>query len=347
MTVMTDREPLTLRFGAPTPVKDQRYLMLSGRKEIFVVSAAMFQQLDQPRDRFRDPVLLRLGQFPGQISLVAPSRSFTLSRQQMDWRLTQPVADAADSAVITRSLQQLGAMRIQRFVDDAPAVEHRAAWGFDPPAAELTLTPPDGSPPVTLFFGAELPDAKELRYAKRSDEPSLYAVDAKDLDAVLIDPNSLRARHCFHALSSQVMRIEVRRDQSGWLIERPSGLGTAWLAVGLQIPLDQQQAEAFAVRVSGLQVSGFVDEAPADLARYGLAAPGGTISLTVEANRPPQRLLIGAAIPGSKERYGLIEGRPAVVRLPKELEEVWFGTPERLQAPAQPAPERPTSSAPE
>ena len=178
--------PTTLLFGETTPVGAARYAKLAGGAEVFVIPPEIFDDANRPLDIFRDPRLLRFSTGAvDRITLATPSTTTELTRQGDAWRLTRPLTDQADGTQVDALLRNLVGMRIKRYVDDAPAVERLTECGLDHPALELTLAlqqPSAGG--LTLFFGSPLPDDRSLVYAKRSDEPSLYAVAAVDVEAL-------------------------------------------------------------------------------------------------------------------------------------------------------------------
>ena len=61
--------------------------------------------------------------------------------------------------------------------------------------------------------------------------------------------------------------------------------------------------------------------------RYGLEPPRATIAIWTEGTEQPQRLLVGDPIEQTQSRYGRIEGRQMVVRLPEIINEL-IATPE-------------------
>ena len=207
ITLIAQGAPTTLLIGETTPVGHNRYLQLSGRPDIFVITPQLFNDANQPVETLRDRQLIRPDPSAAEgITLTSPTTSFALARHPGspmpgtgaggDWALTHPIQDRADQAAVSRVLGNLRKITIKRFVHDALPAEPLAAWGLDHPRAEVSLSHPDhAGASLTLVFGATLPDEKTLVYAKRSDEPSLYAVDAADVDALLATTaESLRAR---------------------------------------------------------------------------------------------------------------------------------------------------------
>jgi hypothetical protein len=92
-----------------------------------------------------------------------------------------------------------------------------------------------------------------------------------------------------------------------------------------------------------LRLIDFIDEAPSDLARYGLQPPAGTLAVWTDGRAEPYRVLIGSALEDGATRYGRIEGRAALVSLPEHVTE-WlsisaerFTTPTASESAAPPA----------
>ena len=197
ITWVSEGHPVTLVVGETTPVGVSRYAKLSDRAEVFVIPPDVVDDANRPPEIFRDPRLLRFSTWGvDHITLATSASQVELARQGTAWRLTlralrpqgpeaRPVADEADGSAVDALLRNLVGLRIKRYVDDAPAVEQSAAWGFDHPMLELTLSfqQPSGER-VTVFFGKPLPEDASVVYAKRSDEPALYAVALVDVQAL-------------------------------------------------------------------------------------------------------------------------------------------------------------------
>ena len=198
ITWVSEGHPVTLLVGDTTPVGVSRYAKLSDRAEVFIIPPDVVDDANRPPEIFRDPRLVRLSTWAvDHITLATSSSEIELTRQGTVWRLSavpagtgqagliQPIADEADGSAVEMLLRNLVRLRIKRYVDDAPAVEQMSAWGFDHPMLEMTLSfqqPPGGR--VTLFFGKPMPEDASAIYAKRSDEPALYAVASVDVQAL-------------------------------------------------------------------------------------------------------------------------------------------------------------------
>ena len=345
MSVVSPAGPTTLLIGETTPVAGNRYVQIKGRPEIFIVSARLFDDANQVPEQFRDPLLLRFDAWQADgLSVSATGRSLTLARTPRGWQIAstgptgpgpqsnpdQPWSDVADRTEVNSLLQHIARVSIARFLEETPQVEQVAAYGFDQPRAEVTLRRKDASS-VTVFFGKPLPDHNSLLYAKRSDEPALYAVSNADIEALVRDPHGLRSKPCFDFFTNEVSKLEVVWEGARWMMERAEG---RWKTEGAAGPLDEARVEEFLNDVVDLRLGGFVDDAPKDLVRYGLEPPKGALTVWTVADPPPQRLLVGSTIEPSTNRYGRIDGRAAIVRLPETITEVLAKTLDSLSAPA-------------
>lgn len=316
VTALANGTPATLLIGGTTPLTTHRYAKLADRPEIFTVPPGVFDAINHPPETFRDPRLLRVNRWRLKtLTVSSPTTGFTLTQGDRDWTLTHPVTDRAEAAEVQTLLRQLEDLRIRRVLDDAPQVEQWATWGFDRPTAEVRLREEGASSDLTLFVGAPLAEDTALLYAKRSDEPSLYAVAKADVAALLRDPHGLRSKACFEFFASQARRVEVSWEGATQSLERAE---QGWKASATGQVLAAPEVERFLSALADLRLGGFVEDAPSDLSRYGLEPPAGSVAVWLEGEEQPQRLMVGGPLEGSTNRYGRIEHRHTVVRLPEE-----------------------------
>lgn len=341
LTFVADGRPTTLSWGDTTTNPQQRYLRLEDRPEVFVVPGFLFETANKPMEDYRDHLLIRLNPWElREVQVAAAGASFTLVQDEHGWSLTQPFADRADRAEAGAFVNQLGNLSIHRFVTDQAQPAQRQTHGLETPATQIALTwkePPERR--VTLGFGAPMPSeaagsadaaAPALVAAARSDEPaSIYAVTASALEALAREPQRLRATACFDFFTSQVAKVEWTREGTAWTMERQDG---AWRVPDRPEALAAGQVDGVLSRLADVRLSGFPDEAPADLARYGLAPPAGAIRLWTVGEDEPQQLEVGAAVDASGDRYGRIAGRSPVVRLPAIVSDLLQTSPDSLAA---------------
>ncbi len=340
LTLVANGTPTVLLFGELTPIHSNRYVKVSDRSEMFVVSSGLYDTANHPLETFRDPFLLHLDTWlVDELRVTSPTATVALKRSNNDWDVTQPFNDRAERSKVNALLRRLEGLRIKRFLNDAPQVEQLSTWGFDHPQVEVRLHEREAPEAITLFFGGPLADEATLLYAKRSDEPPLYAAAAADVESLLKDPQALRATTCFEFFTSSVRQVEVEQEGKRWVIERANltgSLGAAptgisWREKGSGTTLETLQVDQFLSKLADMRLSGFVEEAPSDLSRYGLKPPAGTIAVWTVGQETPQRLSVGGRIEGSADRYGRIDAREVVVRLPDLVTELLATPPAQFQ----------------
>lgn len=345
LAVTAGTRTTTLLFGEPTPVGDNLYLALPDSPKVFVVGTRLFEELNQPLETYRSRELLEFETWKVTRIAVASSRaSYTLTKQGQRWQLTDPIADEADSAAASTTLSKLRNLPIERFMTDSPPAEPSPQWGFDAPFARITLTLEGAEQPLELAIGNTAVDDEQQRYARRSDEPTVYTVNHSSIEELLPDPQTLRSKMLMDFFADQVAKIHLAWQEAAWTIEKIDG---QWNVSGGQEALDAAKVEEWLWRLRDTKLNRFLEDAPQDLAparpelhgaggRYGLEPPSGTIQVWVTDQPEPTQLLIGASVEPGKTRYGRVVGRAAVVELPETINDLLTATPESFHAQPEP-----------
>jgi hypothetical protein len=171
-------------------------------------------------------------------------------------------------------------------------------------------------------------------YLKIAGEPDVLVVRGELHDrAVQMDPKGWRDRTIFPGVSPEADQITIddgttrtvlRRERRQWTMSEPVRTRVDEHAGG-------ELLSALGRAVSG----GFILDEPQDLSGFGLDEPAGTVTVVssraVGGDGGPRReartlrLLVGARMGvGSEDRFGMVEGRPVVVRLPEPVLVAFF-----------------------
>lgn len=190
VTIVTAEGTTVLLFGEATAVGGNRYVARSEGAEVFVVGSYLFDTLNQPVESYRSHELVgvELGAVTG-LTVSSPSVSYELKKVEGMWKLAPE--EAADLNEVNLLLSELNTLRIQRFLEEQAEISAHPEWGFQTPTAKISVTMPADEPPLEITLGAGTNDNAQQRYATRSDEPTLYAVNGADVDALLKDPATL------------------------------------------------------------------------------------------------------------------------------------------------------------
>ena len=183
----------TLEFGDPTAVGGQRYLRLAGSPTVWVVSSRLFDTLAQPVEAYRSHELLSFDTWRAtsvQVE-VAGQPAYHLHRTGeagSAWQLVEPSANQPDPSAASAILNTLRNLKIQRFITETPQVEDVSRWGLDQPLAHVTVEAEGKT--WEVFVGNPADQEAGWRYTKRVDEPTIYAINARDVEAL---PDRLKA----------------------------------------------------------------------------------------------------------------------------------------------------------
>ena len=341
LTAIAGSRTVTVLFGTPTAVGGNRYVTLADSSKVLTVSSRLFDALNHPLDAYRSRELLDVDTWSAtQITVASPASSYALRKEAQAgrWQLLEPLVDEAEGAAVSSTLSKLRGLRADRFITDAPQVEQAAAWGFDAPSAHITIALTNKAAPLELFVGKPTTDNPEQRYAKRTDEPTIYAVTKDRVEALLQDPQTLRARTVLDFFANQATKVRVRWQDASWTIEKREG---TWQLADDQQALDGSHVDEWLWKLRDVKLTRFVEDEPQSLSRYGLDPPKGTIQVWLTDQQQAKELLIGEAVGQGKARYGRMVGRPGIVELPETLLDLLATNPESFTA--QPPSSQPTS----
>lgn len=340
LTIIAGTRATQLLFGEKTAVGENRYAKVVTSPKVAIIRGGFFDTVNQPLEAYRSHDLLAFDTWrTRQLDITTQTVSYTLVKHGERWQLTRPLTDDADSGAAPTTLSTLRNLRIERFLTDSPQVEQLATWGFDAPYAHVTVMLENTSKPLELFIGKPTPDNADQLYAKRVDEPTLYAVAKSRVDELLQDPQSLRSEMVLDVVASQVSKVQLTWQGQTWTLEKAN---EQWTLTEGRLPLETSKVEDFLGKLRDVKLTRFVEDQPSELARYGLAPPKGIIEVWEAAQQGSKQLLIGDPInqgaaparpsdEGAGGRYGRVTGRASIVELPSSLNEILATTPDSFQ----------------
>jgi hypothetical protein len=244
------------------------------------------------------------------------------------WTQTEPFAHPMDPFSIRQLASLAGQVEVVKRL--VPGDQEGADLGLQPPRATVTYEWPNG----TLGLRLGRPAVAGRSYLKIAGEPDVLVVRGELHDrAVQMDPKGWRERTIFPGVSPEADQITIddgttrtvlRRERRQWAMTEPVRTRVDDLARG-------ELLSALGRAVSG----GFILDEPQDLSGFGLDEPAGTVTVVssraVPGDGAPRRetrtlrLLVGARMGvGSEDRFGMVEGRPVVVRLPEAVLMAFF-----------------------
>src|SRR5262249_41195872 len=119
-----------------------------------------------------------------KIDIKRAAESFALQHAEGDWKLTAPVAVAADKAKANNLADDLGRLEAVEYTNDDPKPEDLAKAGLDKPDLTAAIAFNDSSKAAqTLQIGKQR-DMKPEYFAKLAGGTSIFVVKKEIRDAI-------------------------------------------------------------------------------------------------------------------------------------------------------------------
>jgi hypothetical protein len=275
------------RLGYRTPVGERVYIQMIGASDVHVTESALLDLLPNTVGDWRDHRFVDLATIPfNRLRVSSGAREYELEFIAIEqrWRLVRPRPARADGARIERALQQMQALRVERFVQDAPGADLEP-YGLHEPALELSLLF-DTNQVFSAQFGRSPPDNPELVFARRSDYPNVVLLSRAALETMAVPYTQFLDYRLVDQSIDRANRIEVQAVESfvlerqatgGWRVTEPNDFAT-----------DPALIQAFLKRFQALRIAEVAKEVVSDLdlPNYGLAAPSRQYRLLVAHEAP-------------------------------------------------------------
>jgi len=183
--LLADGAEHTLRVGDLNPTGVSVYIQPGGSGPIRVVQKAAMDVFSEPILHYREDRITAFDT-PDAVALTVTVHGETLRVERTgaaSWHQTVPTAQPAPRDAVRRLLGGVAALRVQRFVADAP--DDRADWGLAPPLHTLEVVLGSGRV-VAVEVGAAVPGADPaLRFVYLPADDAVYAVKDGFLGALV------------------------------------------------------------------------------------------------------------------------------------------------------------------
>ncbi|PYM42861.1 MAG: hypothetical protein DME12_06000 [Candidatus Rokuibacteriota bacterium] len=308
---LKDGRRLELQLGAKSPTGVWVYAREAGKAAVFVVSDTVLRDVTRPLSEFRDKTVLAFG--ARQVTAFeVVTREGTLAVEQVDgrWRLTRPVALAADTETVTAFLDKLQSTRIKEFVAESP--KSLVPYGLERPIRVSIHTGRDKDRVTASLLIGTVDKAKGV-YAMRPGESSVLLLPAETWELVPKNVAVLRNKVVVEIDRDKVTRVDLEspkgkvgltQEQNRWRIVAPENL-----------PADQVEAGALLFKLRDLKAQGFLTDDASGIARY-LARPTVRVTIGATGAAAPTTVLLAPAPDrrgGKAMAYAAVSGRGPVV----------------------------------
>jgi len=244
------------------------------------------------------------------IELDFPDRKIVLQKDGESWKLVQPIEAKADDAAMQSLLLVLANAEVQRTLDELP--KDLAPFGLDRPNPTVRLTVKKGSvPPIHV---GTLTKIGQKTYVRLGDEPKLLLSPSNLKVGLDKQVKDLRDKTML-AFGEGVTRIEIATPGGTPVVLTRTG-DESWNVGPGDYPADETEVRSYLASLRATRALDFPEDAPSDLATYGLTEPRLRITVTTGTGDAATSgtLSLGAETGEgqTKQLYAMTTDRPGV-----------------------------------
>ena len=250
--------------------------------------------------------------------------------QQSEWRITEPLQADADDTAVNGMVSNLKGVKLEQVVTESP--ESLEYYGLKEPELRIALQVAEGvEAPRPLLVGAKSPIGSNS-YAMWEGGDSVLLLSTylnPQFDKGLHD---LRHKKLFAFKREDVERLRILR--SGDPEMELAKEGDRWeILLPFRARASETEVDQILNKLTTLKAEAFVDEAPKDLADFGLEQPVWKIEVVLKPDQTKATLLIGSLHQeqGKGYLYAKREERPGVVSLGMDLIGTFAKEPEEFR----------------
>jgi uncharacterized protein DUF4340 len=307
---LKDGKRLGLLLGAKSPTGVWVYARERDKPAVFVLGDSVLRDATRPIADFRDKTILAFDrkQVTG-LDIVSRDETIGLESADGGWKITRPVALAADGDTVNDFLEKLGGAKVKEFVAEAPP--SLDAYGLDRPWRVTLHTGKDKDRSSRSLLLGKSDTAKKGVYAMREGESSVLLLPEDVWTALPKNVAVARNKIVVPVDRDKLTRLEVEsprgsvtlvRENDKWRITAPEAL-----------PADQVEVGSLLFKLQGLRAQGFLTEDASGIPRF-LGRPAVKVTL---ADAEGARTVLLAPSPerrgGAATAYAAIAGRGPVV----------------------------------
>jgi len=241
---------------------------------------------NQPLFRFEKQEMTR-------VEIVRPTDTLVLSEKEDGEWLVEGPGWEANKSMVNRVKHQIHDLDARASVVENPKASE--LYGLGKNAVQVHLTLRDGR---KIDFLAGDPNPSNVSYyVQPVPGDKIYTVKKSSMDYYAMKPEEFRERKFASLDSNDADKLDAtlpggkvlsfqRVDADNWVMKAP-----------LQYRADRESVRRLLGRVTALKARDFVEDHPADLAKYGLDRPKAEIRVEFASREPIDLLIGGAAAP--------------------------------------------------
>ncbi|MDQ2868144.1 MAG: DUF4340 domain-containing protein [Verrucomicrobiota bacterium] len=253
-----------------------------------------------------------------------------LKRDGQTWRLTAPIEDLADNALVDGVLSDLESWPKENTIDAKEIAQDKSKleeFGLAKPKLRLRLSGEEAPPEIQFGSAGALENRLYVKLANRKD---VYLAPQNIRDEISKKAADFRDRKLTSTMATQVIRVALKTGLGEMELEKR---GEHWeITRPLRARADDQKINDLIAQVVNSRIAQFVANDKGDLHSYGLAEPRGSITIFTADDKQGQLLQLGAAPAAQKDEvYARFAPRGGVYLLANKIEQILSLKPNDLR----------------
>jgi hypothetical protein len=271
-----------LDVGDKTPTGGDLYARVEGQPRLILIAGYLEASLNKTTFDLRDKTVLAIDRDVDRVRLSPAGKpAIALSRDENDWRMTEPVAARADFGAVDGLVSKVLQAEMKSIA--AESADDLSTYGLDRPQATVVLG--KASAGATLEIGAKADESTV--YARDPSQPLIFTLDATLVDELTSDPANFRMKDLFLFRSFNAAALELTLDgrpiafakrapAAAEGADATTSAAPVWTQVAPEEKdVDQTQVTQLLTSVSNLRAESFVERPVASgqelivVARFG------------------------------------------------------------------------------
>ncbi len=239
--------------------------------------------------------------------------STTLKKDKDGWKITEPIAAAAQESEASGIANALAQVEIARVIDENPS--SLVDYGLGAPRVEIQFKSAGDKDLKKLLIGQKTPTGANL-FAKRDNDKKVFTIASFQDGTFNRSTFDLRDKTALKFDREKVDHIDATADNK--TIELAKANGDWKIVKPIDASADATAAEGLNGKIQSAQMKSIVTDnvAPADLKKYGLDKP--TASITLGLGSAKASLLLGGKA-GDGSLYAKDASSPVVMTIDPTL----------------------------
>lgn len=257
---------------------------------VVLIDEEVFKDLPEAIDGWRDKTLITFDRDKvNKINLAYEKHLIALQKKGDQWELTEPLKAIADNWEVDSLAIALQATKAEGFIDHP---EKPDSWyGFDKPQLEVSLWLEGEEAPQKAIIGKQ-EKSKTTHYARSNQCPTIYLVEAEDIDKLKKTPFDLRDKVLINYSPTDLDTLTLKMPEEEPIVIKKSG--DQWvIKKPRKFRRKQKEAGDLVWELNSVKMERIVEESPSDLSPYGLEPPQAEISFELKKGDPLPILLLG------------------------------------------------------